>query len=182
MLKREKEGIDKKLGRAAGGVADAAWEIKRELQVETNRPGYRTEGARKAIEAGATQTAKVLQTAKEEPGGWKKILFGEPKKQDVLEISAEAVDVSVSDVNLDISTEAVNAPVSDDLLDTSTTEAANVPPSQELGDVIWTAPVRRMSVRQCEGTFGLWSLCVVEKAKSVHRSLKTALALMDRLN
>ena len=43
---------------------------------------------------------------------------------------------------------------------------------------------RRKSVRQCEGTFGLWNLYayVVEKAKSVHRSLKTAIALMDRLN
>jgi len=49
-LKREKEGIDAKIGRVMGSMTDAAWEIKREMQVEGNTPGYRSETARKQIE------------------------------------------------------------------------------------------------------------------------------------
>ncbi len=51
VLKREKEGIDKKVLRAASAVTDTAWEIKRELQVEGNEAGYRSEAAMKRLKA-----------------------------------------------------------------------------------------------------------------------------------
>ena len=56
-LKREKEGIDKKAMRAASSVTDAAWEIKREMQIEGNEAGYRSEAAMKSLEASIASSA-----------------------------------------------------------------------------------------------------------------------------
>jgi len=53
VLAREKEGIDKKFRRGVESVTDAAAEIKREMAVEGNRAGYRSEKAVKAIEGKA---------------------------------------------------------------------------------------------------------------------------------
>ena len=53
VLKREREGIDRKVGRAFGSVTDATWEFRRET--EGREAGYRSKGARKALAAGASQ-------------------------------------------------------------------------------------------------------------------------------
>jgi len=56
VLKREKEGIDRKVGRAIGSVSDATWELRREMQTTKGREaGYRSKGVRKALASGATQ-------------------------------------------------------------------------------------------------------------------------------
>lgn len=56
VLKREKEGIDRKVGRAIGSVSDATWEFRREMQTTKGREaGYRSKGVRKALASGATQ-------------------------------------------------------------------------------------------------------------------------------
>jgi len=53
ILKREKEGIDAKIGRTASTITDVAWEIKREMEVEQNKPGYRSKSIRNTIEGTA---------------------------------------------------------------------------------------------------------------------------------
>ena len=53
VLKREKEGIDAKIGRTASTITDVAWEIKREMEVEQNKPGYRSKSIRNTIEGTA---------------------------------------------------------------------------------------------------------------------------------
>ena len=49
-LKREKEGVDVKLGRAASSVTDSVWQMKREMEIEGNTPGYRSKEVRQRIE------------------------------------------------------------------------------------------------------------------------------------
>ena len=79
LLAREKESVDKKVSRAAGSVVDAAWEIKRELNVEGNQPGYRTEKIREraklageqailAASAGTKEISKLLAGDKKDSG------------------------------------------------------------------------------------------------------------------
>ena len=50
VLKREKEGIDAKVMRATSTLTDAAWEIKREMEVEGNEAGYRAKTAQRNLE------------------------------------------------------------------------------------------------------------------------------------
>jgi len=50
VLKREKEGVDAKMLRAANSLTDTAWEIKREMEVEGNKAGYRSEAVMKRLE------------------------------------------------------------------------------------------------------------------------------------
>ncbi|KAI2489846.1 hypothetical protein MHU86_24746 [Fragilaria crotonensis] len=90
VLKREKEGVD--VLRVAGKVVDAAYEVRRDLQVEVNKPGYKTERVRTAIAAGAETTSRVIAAARDgSRGSWKNILFGTKEKEQVLELeSAEA--------------------------------------------------------------------------------------------
>ena len=57
VLQREKEGLNKKALRAASSVTDAAWEIKREMQIEGNQAGYRSEDARNRLKASITSSA-----------------------------------------------------------------------------------------------------------------------------
>lgn len=57
VLKREKEGIDKKAMRAASSLTDVAWEIKREMETEGNDAGYRSEATMKRIEASIKSSA-----------------------------------------------------------------------------------------------------------------------------
>jgi len=60
LLRREKEGVDAKIGRAAGAMSDAAWELRREMEGEENRPGYRSEGVRRGIVAGTVKVANTI--------------------------------------------------------------------------------------------------------------------------
>ena len=87
VLKREKEGLD--VRRVAGTVVDAAYEVRRDLQVEVNKPGYKTERVRTAIAAGAETTSRVIAAARDgQPGAWKNILFGSKAKEQVLELES----------------------------------------------------------------------------------------------
>jgi hypothetical protein len=89
VLKREKQvGVD--VRRVTGTFVDAAWEVKQEIKVETNRPGYRTEGVRTAIAAGAETTSRVIAAARQgQTGEWKNILFGSKEQEQVLELESE---------------------------------------------------------------------------------------------
>jgi hypothetical protein len=55
----------KDVTRIAGAVAANAYELRRELQAETNKPGYKTEPIRSAIEAGVVGTGNLLKSVKE---------------------------------------------------------------------------------------------------------------------
>jgi hypothetical protein len=50
----------------AGSVVDTAYELRRELKAETNKPGYKTEPVRKAIQAGVAITGNALKAAQEQ--------------------------------------------------------------------------------------------------------------------
>mmetsp|Transcript_16470 Transcript_16470/g.25612 ORF Transcript_16470/g.25612 Transcript_16470/m.25612 type:complete len:866 (+) Transcript_16470:176-2773(+) len=76
VLKKQKEGFSPKLGRAAGGLVDTAWEMKQELKTETSKPGYRTEGVRNFIEAAAAETQRSIKAAEEK----KQRLLGRDEK------------------------------------------------------------------------------------------------------
>jgi hypothetical protein len=77
-LRQEKEFLN--VGRTAGSLIDTGFELKRELRAESSLPGYRSEKARKAIAAGAAQTARVLEAAKRD--GWSRALFGTAEVRD----------------------------------------------------------------------------------------------------
>jgi len=54
VLQREKEGVDSKLWRGIGGISDATYELRREMQLgEGREAGYRSKGVRKALAEGA---------------------------------------------------------------------------------------------------------------------------------
>lgn len=55
-LRREKENLAQTSARLAGSVMDSAYQVRRELQVEPNQPGYKS----KALREGAAQTSKLL--------------------------------------------------------------------------------------------------------------------------
>ncbi len=55
-LRREQETLAQTSARLAGSVIDSAYQVKRELQVEPNQPGYKT----KALREGAAQTSRLL--------------------------------------------------------------------------------------------------------------------------
>lgn len=100
-LKQEKEVLN--LQRAAGNVIDATAEVRRELQVESSIPGYRTEGARKAIAAGAAETQRFLVAAKRD--GWSKALFApstnKETKQDDIRVLVGDEDIETVKVEVD---------------------------------------------------------------------------------
>jgi hypothetical protein len=63
VLQREKEGIDRTLGRAIGSVSDATWELRQEMNSGVGREaGYRSKGVRKALAAGAV---RLLEAGRE---------------------------------------------------------------------------------------------------------------------
>ncbi|KAL9184174.1 hypothetical protein ACHAXT_002260 [Thalassiosira profunda] len=76
VLKREREGIDQKVGRAVGAVSDTAWELKREMQTGTGREaGYRSKGVRNALASGAV---RLLEAGRE---GSRRLLGGAEEEQ-----------------------------------------------------------------------------------------------------
>lgn len=63
VLRREREGIDRKLGRAIGSISDATWEFQREMQTDAGREaGYRSMSARRAL---ATSATRLIEVGKE---------------------------------------------------------------------------------------------------------------------
>jgi len=70
VLKRESEGIDRKVSRAFGSVTDATWEFRREMQTDAGREaGYRSKGVRKALAAGAAGLLEAGRTSARLLGG-----------------------------------------------------------------------------------------------------------------
>ena len=97
VLKREKEGIDRKVGRAIGSVSDATWEFRREMQTNKGREaGYRSKGVRKALTAGATQ---LLEAGRE--SSRRLLSNGEEKKRQQNRISGSGGEQEVDIVNDD---------------------------------------------------------------------------------
>jgi len=66
VLKREKEGIDAKVMRATSTLTDAAWELKREMEVEGNEAGYRAKSAQRQLE-GTLGSAGFLSEGAHKP-------------------------------------------------------------------------------------------------------------------
>ena len=64
--KRKVERQEKDVTRVPGSVVDSAWELRRELKAETNKPGYKTKPIRNAIEAGVTGTGNLLKSVREQ--------------------------------------------------------------------------------------------------------------------
>lgn len=94
VLKREKEGIDRKLGRAIGSVSDATWEFRREMQTDKGREaGYRSKGVRKALASGATA---LLEAGRESS---RMLLQGEKRRNMIGGGRVEIVDDSVGSNN-----------------------------------------------------------------------------------
>lgn len=61
---KAKEARSKDPTRAAAGVVDTAWQLKRELQVEQNVPGYKTDKVKKQLGAAKDSTQQLLQGAR----------------------------------------------------------------------------------------------------------------------
>ena len=97
VIKREQEGIDRKVGRAFGSVTDTAWELKREMQTDKGREaGYRSRVVREALASGATRLLEAGRSTG-------RLLSGE-KGQNKLKGSVSVVVETSGDI-LDISAE-----------------------------------------------------------------------------
>lgn len=63
--KRDQATVAKSVTSIPGSLADATYELQRELKAESNRAGYKTQPIRQAIEAGVVGTGKYLQAIQE---------------------------------------------------------------------------------------------------------------------
>jgi len=104
VLKREKEGIDAKVMRATSTLADSAWELKREMEVEGNEAGYRAKNAQKQLE-GRLASAGLLGGQDKLFRGIGERLFGSSTSESVgdsstlwIESSAESTDPEDSEI------------------------------------------------------------------------------------
>ena len=94
VLKREQEGVDRKVGRAIGSVTDATWQLRREMQTDTGREaGYRSQGVRPALSEGATT---LLEAGREGRRLWLKSGQREQKRKNMIGGGADVVDSSYS--------------------------------------------------------------------------------------
>lgn len=101
VLQREKEGIDRTLGRAIGSVSDATWELRQEMSSGVGREaGYRSKGVRKALAAGAV---KMLNAGRESSrrllGGGKQNLMLDGAADDARGAYAKSANVEYVDVD-----------------------------------------------------------------------------------
>jgi len=105
VLKREKEGIDQKFGRTLGSVSDMGWEMKKEMQAERNKPGYRSKSVRAAL---ADASVKFLEASRD-PGKWlKEAAKKEPKTKQLggsASSGAQILDVSTQEEILEVDVE-----------------------------------------------------------------------------
>ena len=108
-LAREKENLAQTSTRLASNVIDSAYQIKREVEVEPNQPGYKT----KALREGVVETTKILSAgAKDLLGGAKRLALGsESTPSSAAETNAIETSASVSNVQTSTtsSTPAVDA-------------------------------------------------------------------------
>jgi len=112
-----------------GTISDTAWEIKRELEVETSRPGYRTESIRNAIEAGTQTTVRVIGAVKEGKT-LRQALFGEKEKpaleSNVVVVETARVPTVEMEIDNEMRLEAMNAPMDRPIPESLLEEQLNV--------------------------------------------------------
>lgn len=110
VLKREKEGLDRKVARATSGISDAAWELKREMEIEGNEAGYRAKVAQRRLE-GTFESLGILSESSQgnlfrEIGNR---LFGSSKKVDLAQLKSATDDgQSLNESKLDEFTDSQN--------------------------------------------------------------------------
>ncbi|KAL3781865.1 LOW QUALITY PROTEIN: hypothetical protein HJC23_005405 [Cyclotella cryptica] len=125
VLQREKEGIDRTLGRAIGSVSDTTWELRQEMNSGIGREaGYRSKGVRKALAAGAV---RLLEAGKEGgtrllTGGGDKMLSGDAGTKstfknavvDVVDVDAmeeeDMIDEMIDETNLEYAPDGLLSP------------------------------------------------------------------------
>lgn len=136
VLKREKEVVDPR--RVAGGIADAAWSVKRDMEVESNKPGFKTERVRKAIAEGAKTTSRVIAAAKDgDRAEWRKILFGSEEEEQVLELESaqvESIEESLESLET-LEVEMENLEVEMESLEVEIESVPEIPEIPELPDL-----------------------------------------------
>ncbi|CAB9508526.1 Putative mitochondrial carrier protein PET8 [Seminavis robusta] len=86
---------------AASSVVDTAWQLKRELEVESNAPGYKTKKVQTALEAAKDSTKQLLQGAQET---WR-LERAKVREQRELAAAANATTVSPEPVKEDTNEE-----------------------------------------------------------------------------
>jgi len=102
VLKREKEGIDAKVMRATSTVTDAAWELKREMEVEGNEAGYRAKTAQRTLE-GTLESAGFLGGSSNKPfRGIGERLFGAKSSNTVMPIIESSTDLPEESLSLQL--------------------------------------------------------------------------------
>jgi hypothetical protein len=96
-LAREKENLAQKAPRLASNVIDSAYQVKRELQIEPNQPGYKTKRLREAT----ASTAKLLASAAK--AGASSLLLGQgEKKKGSNQLPAASTSATSSTAPLDV--------------------------------------------------------------------------------
>ena len=64
--KQRQNDVTQQIRSGSGAIADTAAELKRELQAETNRPGYKTQPLRQALQEAASVSGTLLEAARQE--------------------------------------------------------------------------------------------------------------------
>ncbi len=82
---RRAEKDAKDLTKVPGKVVDGAWELRRELEAETNEPGYKSKPIRNAIAAGVANTGNLLQSVKEQA----RLVASKRKEERLLSLQGE---------------------------------------------------------------------------------------------
>ena len=91
--------------RATTGVVDVAWELRRELQSEINKPGYKTKEVQNALEAASENTRQLLQGAQEQ---WK---LGRAKQRESKRLKEQGAVENITEVgSIEEKQEAVVSP------------------------------------------------------------------------
>jgi hypothetical protein len=86
VLKREKEGIDAKVIRATGTLTDAAWELKRELEIEGNQAGYRAKRAQKQLQGSLSSIGFLGSVEDKAFRGIGERIFGHSSGDDIMKL------------------------------------------------------------------------------------------------
>ena len=104
VLKREKEGIDAKVMRATSTLTDAAWELKREMEVEGNEAGYRAKTVQRKLEG--TSAGFLGGSTNKTFRGIGERLFGAKSSNTVAPIIESSVDLPEENLSLQLITKS----------------------------------------------------------------------------
>jgi len=64
--RQRQNDVTQQIRSGSGAIADTAAELKRELKAETNRPGYKTQPLRQALQEAASVSGTLLEAARQE--------------------------------------------------------------------------------------------------------------------